>query len=479
MQRREFLKTVGIGAASVVLAGCQDSHIGQGMNVKHTKRRKHPNIIYILADDLGYGDLGCYGQKKIKTPHLDEMAREGMLFTQHYAGSTVCAPSRCTLMTGLHTGHCWVRGNADGTVGQTLQPNDVTVAELLKKAGYTTALIGKWGLGQKGSTGFPLKQGFDYFYGYLNQAHAHNYYPDFLWRNEEKVKLRNIVKHKKGQDIAGVSSNKLDYSPDFFIKEALDFIKQNKDKPFFLYFASTLPHANNEAGKKGMEIPDYGIYKDKKWPEAQKGHAAMITHLDSDVGKIMSLVISLGLDKDTIIMFASDNGPHREGGNNPDFNDSNGPLRGIKRDLYEGGVRVPFIARWPGKIKAGSRSDLISAFWDILPTCADIAGVKVPRKIDGISLRPTLLSHNKKQKRHEYLYWEFHERQPKQAVHMNNWKAIRFLPNRIELYNLKNDLGETNNLAEKNPHIVKMVENCMNKARTPSKHWPFKKGKKK
>jgi len=475
MQRRDFLKAVGAGTVSVVLAGCQDIDISRTTNVKYTKRRKHPNVIYILADDLGYGDLGCYGQKEIKTPNLDEMAREGMLFTQHYAGSTVCAPSRSCLMTGLHTGHCRVRGNAQGPA-QTLAPEEVTVAQLLKKAGYTTALIGKWGLGEENTTGFPLNKGFDYFFGYLNQAHAHNYYPEYLWKNEEKVRLRNIVNHnnRRYKDFAGVSSNKLDYSPDFFIKDALDFIKQNKDRPFFLYFAATLPHANNEAGKKGMEIPDYGIYKDKQWPEAQKGHAAMISRLDNDTGKIISLVKSLGLDKDTIIMFSSDNGPHREGGNDPDFNDSNGPLRGIKRDLYEGGIRVPFIARWPGEIKADSRSNLISAFWDILPTCADIAGVKKPKKIDGISLLPTLLGQNRKQKSHEYLYWEFHEQGSKQAVRMGNWKAIRYYPNRIELYNLKSDPGETNNLAEKHPHIVKMVEACMNKARTPSKYWPLK-----
>ncbi|MCH8047131.1 MAG: sulfatase-like hydrolase/transferase, partial [Planctomycetes bacterium] len=273
-----------------------------------------PNIVFIMADDLGYGDLGCYGQKQIKTPNIDRLAAEGMKFTNCYAGSTVCAPSRCVLMTGLHTGHCFIRGNGK----DNLRPSDVTVAEVLKDAGYTTALCGKWGLGHEGSTGLPTRQGFDYFYGYLDQHHAHNYYPSFLVRNEKRVKLRNVVpgEGKWGQ---GVATKKIDYSHDLIVEEALAFIDRRKDKPFFLYLALTIPHANNEAGRRGMEVPSYGQYADKDWPEPQKGIAAMISLMDRDIGRLMARLKQHGIDDDTIVMFTSDNGPHRQGGNNPDF----------------------------------------------------------------------------------------------------------------------------------------------------------------
>jgi len=468
MQRRDFFKTAGLGIASMALPGCLND------TSKTVGENKHPNIIYILVDDLGYGDLGCYGQKRIKTPNLDKMADEGMRFTQHYAGSTVCAPSRCCLMTGYHTGHALVRGNAL----VPLRPEDVTVGKAMKQAGYTTGLVGKWGLGEADSTGIPNKQGFDYFYGYLNQRHAHNYYPKFLWKNEQKVNLRNEVKYphsSRVKEFGGVSTNKLDYSHDFMTQEALAFVERNKQAPFFLYIAYTIPHANNEAGKKGMEVPDYGIYKDKDWPEPQKGHAAMITRMDGDVGKLFALIKKLGIDDNTLVMFSSDNGPHREGGNNPDFNNSRGPLRGIKRDLYEGGIRVPMIARWPGKVKPSSTNNHISAFWDVLPTCAELAGAKAPDEIDGISFAPTLLGNNDRQKQHEILYWQFHERGSKQAVRMGDWKAVSFYQSHTELYNLKDDLGEKNNLAAKYPDIVKKAEQYMKASNTPSTHWPLKK----
>ena len=472
MQRRDFFRTAGLGIASMALPGCLND-TGKTVN-----ENKHPNIIYILVDDLGYGDLGCYGQKRIKTPSLDKMADEGMRFTQHYSGSTVCAPSRCCLMTGYHTGHALVRGNAR----VPLRPDDVTVAKTMKQAGYTTGLVGKWGLGEADSTGIPNKQGFDYFYGYLNQRHAHNYYPKFLWKNEQKVNLRNEVKYPHSRHVkefGGVSANKLDYSHDFMTQEALAFVERNKQNPFFLYIAYTIPHANNEAGKKGMEVPDYGIYKDKDWPEPQKGHAAMITRMDGDVGKLFALIKKLGIDDNTLVMFTSDNGPHREGGNNPDFNNSSGPLRGIKRDLYEGGIRVPMIARWPGKVKSNSTNNHISAFWDILPTCAELAGAKTPDGIDGISFTTTLLGRNDQQKQHEFLYWEFHERGSKQAIRMGDWKAVSFCQSHTELYNLKDDLGEKNNLAAKYPDIVKKAEQYMKASNTPSTHWPLKKWRKK
>src|SRR6266508_3309124 len=288
--------------------------------------QRRPNVVFILADDLGYCDLGCYGQKRIQTPNLDRMAKEGMRFTQFYAGSTVCAPSRCALMTGLHTGHCLIRGNAR----QDLRPTDVTVVRLLKGAGYTTGVVGKWGLGTEGDTGVPTKQGFDSFFGYLDQVHAHNYYPHFLIRDERRITLKNEVPATGEKPIgSGVATKKVEYSHDLFAKEALDFIEKNKERPFFLYLAFTIPHANNEAGKKGMEVPDYGIYKDNDWPEPQKGHAAMITRMDADIGRLFARLKRLGLDENTIVFFSSDNGPHKEGGADPAFNRSSGPLRGF------------------------------------------------------------------------------------------------------------------------------------------------------
>jgi len=306
-----------------------------------------PNIIFILADDLGYGDLSCYGQRKFKTPNIDRLAAEGMRFTQYYAGSTVCAPSRSALMTGQHTGHTRIRGNAR----HPLLPEDVTVAEVLKSARYKTALIGKWGLGEAGTTGVPNRQGFDYFFGYLNQRHAHNYYPTFLWRNEERIKLRNVVPDEDNEG-AGNSTNRVDYTHDLMAEESLKFIEQNRRGPFFLYLAFTIPHANNEAGKMGMEVPDLGEFGNNDWPDQEKAKAAMIARMDRDVGRLMALLKKLGIDDKTLVFFTSDNGPHREGGADPDFFDSNGPLRGIKRDMYEGGIRVPMIARWPKRIKA-------------------------------------------------------------------------------------------------------------------------------
>ncbi|HOQ88451.1 MAG TPA: arylsulfatase, partial [Phycisphaerae bacterium] len=300
-----------------------------------------PNVIFILADDLGYGSLGCYGQKKVATPNLDRLAAEGLRFTDFYAGSTVCAPSRCSLMTGKHTGHCWVRGNER----IPLRPQDVTVAEIFKQAGYITGLVGKWGLGEPDTTGIPNRQGFDYFFGYLNQRHAHDYYPTYLWRNQERVELEGNRDNQRRQ-----------YSHDLFTAEALSFIEKNKSGPFFLYLAYTVPHANNErqqAEGMGMEVPDYGPYADRDWTVGQKGHAAMIYRMDRDIGRVMAKLRELGLDENTLVMFSSDNGPHKEGGYDPEFFDSNGPFRGIKRDLTDGGIRVPMIARWPARIRPG------------------------------------------------------------------------------------------------------------------------------
>ncbi len=425
-----------------------------------------PNIVFILADDLGYGDLGCYGQKRIQTPNLDRMAAEGMRFTQFYAGDTVCAPSRCCLMTGLHTGHATVRGNAL----VPLRRDDVTVAQLLKDGGYATGLVGKWGLGEPDTTGVPNRKGFDYFYGYLNQVHAHNYYPDYLWKNQEKTTIEgNEVKN-------GVATKRAQYRTDLLTKEALAFVERNRDKPFFLYLAYTTPHANDERGAKegnGMEVPDDAPYSDKPWPQVEKNYAAMVTRLDADVGKLMKRLKDLDLDDNTIVFFSSDNGPHKEGGQDPKFFDSGGPLRGIKRDLTEGGIREPTIVRWPGKVKAGAETDQVGAFWDFLPTAADLAGVKAPAGLDGVSLAPTLLGTGQ-QAQHEFLYWEFHERGFQQAVRMGDWKAIRLkVGGPLELYDLKTDVGEAHNVAADHAEVTARIEAYLKGARTESAEFPI------
>lgn len=426
-----------------------------------------PNILFLLADDLGYGDLGCYGQKRIQTPNLDRLAAQGMRFTQVYAGSTVCAPSRSVLMEGKHTGHSRIRGNAR----HPLQPEDTTVAEVLKSQGYRTALIGKWGLGDAGTTGSPIRQGFDHFFGYFDQRHAHNYYPTHLWRNEAKVPLRNTVP-KEDAVGAGVSDNRLDYSADRIADEALRWVRENRAGPFFLYFAVTLPHANNEAGAKGMEVPDYGPYAALDWPEPAKGHAAMITRLDRDVGRMLDLLRELGIDRQTIVFFTSDNGPHKEGGYHPEFNDSNGPLRGIKRDLYDGGIRVPMIVRWPGHVPAGKVSAAVWSFADFLPTAADLAGTRVPKGIDGVSVLP-VLEGRRRDLKERFLYWEFHERGFQQAVRWGNWKAVRLGPAKpLELYQIAADPGEAHDVAAQHPKTVRRIESYLATARIESAGWP-------
>ena len=420
-----------------------------------TAATSKPNIIFILADDLGYGDVGCYGQKKVKTPNIDKLAEQGTRFTQCYAGSTVCAPSRCVLMTGLHTGHSRIRGNGGGL---SLLPEDISVPKALKSSGYTTALIGKWGLGNEKSPGEPVKQGFDYSYGYLNQTHAHDYYTDHLVRNGERVE-----------------KSKKDYSHDLFAQEALDFVKTNTTKPFFLYLAFTIPHSR-------IDPPSEDPYARENWPAEQRKRAAMVTRMDKDVGRLMSELNELGLDENTIVFFTSDNGPAKEGFN-PEFFDCNGPLRGIKRDLYDGGIREPMIVRWPGKVKAGATSDQVWAFWDFLPTAAELAGAKVPKNIDGESMLPALLG--KKKIEHQPLYWEFYEHGFQQAVRMGDWKAVRLAPDKpLELYNIASDVGETKDVAAQNPKVVEKIEKFLKTARThhplePKGNEPVKKSKKK
>jgi arylsulfatase A-like enzyme len=468
MLRNRFLPTVLMAAAAIigVLANFSDA--------AEREKSAPPNIVFIMADDLGYGDLGCYGQKRIKTPNVDRLAKEGMRFTDFYAGSTVCAPSRCVLMTGYHTGHAFIRGNGK----DNLRPSDVTVAEVLKEADYTTCLAGKWGLGHEGSTGIPTRQGFDHFFGYLDQHHAHNYYPTFLIRDGERVQLKNVVP-KEGQYGQGVATKKVEYSHDLIMDDALDWIDANHDRRFFLYLALTLPHANNEAGKAGMEIPEYGQYADKDWPEPQKGHAAMISRMDRDVGRLMDRLKKYGIDDNTIVFFTSDNGPHAEGGNDPNFQDSNGPLQGIKRSLTEGGIRVPMIARWPGHVKAGSTSHFAGAFWDVMPTLADLAGGEdaVPEDTDGISFVPELLGEGK-QPSHDHLYWAFYERGGAQALRMGDWKAVQQpYDTPVRLYNLAEDLSESNNIADQHPDLVAKMKSIMDAEYKPSQRWTFPKPK--
>ncbi|MCP5113248.1 MAG: arylsulfatase [bacterium] len=442
-----------------------------------------PNIVFILADDLGYGDLGSYGQTQIQTPHLDRMAAEGMRFTDAYAGFTVCAPSRNVLMTGQHTGHARVRRNGVGP----LLPEDYTVAEMLKEHGYTTALIGKWGLGEEESTGAPWRQGFDYFFGYLNQGHAHNYWPSHLWRNGEKVMLANeMVQSKRGREGMGVATKRVDYSHDLFATEALAFVDQNTGGPFFLYLAFTIPHANNQADPKntdpgpgvipedmplhrerlGMEVPDAGEYQERDWPGPQKGTAAMISRMDADIGRVLDRLKQHGLDENTIVFFSSDNGPHKEGGNDPFFFDSNGPVQGYKRSLHDGGIRVPMIVRWPGKVAPASTSDLPTYFADFLPTVAALVEADAPAGIDGANILPTLLG-EPRDLADRFLYWGGTEGRP-EAVRWGKWKAVREGPDQpLELFDLTADIGEENDVASEHPDVVKRIEDYIASAVTP------------
>lgn len=428
---------------------------------------RRPNIVLILADDLGYGDIGPYGQRRIRTPHLDRLAREGVRFTSFYAGAPVCAPSRNVLMTGQHTGHVLIRGNAK----IDLRPEDVTLGEVLQQAGYATGLVGKWGLGAEKTTGAPTRQGFESFFGYVDQTHAHNYYPSFLVRGEERVPLRNVVPNE-GPYGQGVATKRLDYAPDLLIDEAVRFVEANHKRPFLLVYTPTLPHANNEAGANGLEIPDLGAYAAEDWPPHARALAAMITRLDGEVGRLLTALDRFGVASDTLVIFSSDNGPHREGGNDPEFFRSSGPFRGRKRSLYEGGIRVPFLARWPGHTPAGVESSHVGSFADVLPTLADLAGVAPPAGLDGLSFAPTLRGRTEEQRVHDALYWEFYE-VPSQAVRLGQWKAVRqpMFSGPVELYDLEADPGETRDVAALHRDVVEWAREVMAKEHVPSPLW--------
>ncbi|KAA1258531.1 Arylsulfatase [Rubripirellula obstinata] len=439
-----------------------------------------PNVIYILADDLGYGDLSCYGQTRFQTPNIDALAKHGMKFTQHYSGSTVCAPSRCALLTGKHIGHAVVRGNSEvQPEGQRAMPADTfTMAHLFQNAGYATGLFGKWGLGAPGSVSEPLKMGFDRFYGYNCQRQAHHYFPYFLWNDDKRDMLWGNF---------GTETN--DYAPDLIQEQTLEFIEANKDQPFFCHYALIQPHAEMVAPEdkmakyRGKFLPESSYrgtdsgprFRKSAYgsqPEAHAAFAAMVDVMDEDVGELVAKLNELGIAENTLILFTSDNGPHQEAGHDPAYFNSNGSQRGFKRDLYEGGIHVPMIAHWPGKVAAGSETDHLSAFWDVLPTVADLIGQPTPADIDGISFLPTLLG-VQGQTKHDYLYWEFHEKRGRVALRQGKWKAVRYnvaqnAASPIELYDLSTDPKESNDVAEQNPEMVAQLEALIKEARTES-----------
>lgn len=452
--------------------------LGSGYGVQAQSKRK-PNIIFILADDLGYGNVKSFNpNSKIPTPNLDRLAGEGIKFTRFYSGNTVCAPSRCALMTGFNMGHAWVRGNAKAKDGlAALRAQDTTLAQRLKGNGYRTGMFGKWGLGDDDSQGAPHLKGFDAFYGYLDQSHAHDYYTNHLYE---------II----GGKTVEVPVDTAQYTEDLIVNKAVDFINANKDQPFFLYLPLTVPHAELKVPAALLKKFQYADGSSKFPPETpfeKKGNydsqaqphatfAAMVNKLDTDVGTIVALIKKLGLDNDTYIFFTSDNGPHKEGGADPVYFNSGGVFRGVKRDLYEGGIRVPLIVRAPGKIAAAQVNPSPWAFWDILPTLGELTGTATPKNIDGLSFLP-LLNGKKAVKEHDYFYWQFNENGLKEALTKGDWKLIRFkdkgTAEKLELYNLKSDISEKHDIAAKNPDTVKALYALMKKAKTPAENPRF------
>lgn len=423
--------------------------------------RARPNVVFVLADDLGIGDLGCYGQREIATPHIDALAGAGTRFTSAYAGATVCAPSRCSLMTGLHCGHTRVRGN--GKNEEVLRASDVVIPEVLKSAGYRTGMFGKWGLGALGRPGYPTRKGWDEWFGFYSQTHAHKYYPEALLHNDSLVEL-----------VGNTGTRRLDYAPDVIHSAAMRWLDaQSAGAPFFMYYTSVIPHANNELGRdtgNGQEVPEDAPYGAKSWPQVEKNFAAMVSRLDRQVGSIVDKLREKKLYENTLIVFTSDNGAHEEGGHKHAFFDSNGPLNGIKRSLTEGGIRVPAIAVWADQIPAGRVNDTPWAFWDVLPTLASLAGVKAPGGIDGMDVMDVW--RGKSTRAQPYYYWEFHEGGFAQAVRRGNWKCIRLKSGVVQLFDLATDLGEQKDLAGSRPELVAELTALMKSARVESPDWP-------
>ncbi|MHC4444962.1 MAG: arylsulfatase [Planctomycetota bacterium] len=467
MTRYRSLVTIA-GLGLLILSSCVSA-----VKARIESTQQPPNIIFIMADDLGYGELGCYGQDKIKTPNIDRLAVEGMRFTQCYAGCSVCAPSRSVLMTGLHSGHTPIRVNVCGTY---LYPEDFTVAELLKQAGYVTGCFGKWGSGEQGTPGHPNRQGFDEFFGQLNQVHAHFYYPYYLWKNETEYYLPENEGKRRNR-----------YAHDEIHAQAMDFIRSNKDKRMFCYIPYIIPHVELVVPEDSMK-PYLGKFDEVPLADPRKGYigadkpyatfAGMVSRMDGHVGEIVALLKELGIHDNTVVFFTSDNGGQ---GHNwkgmTDYFKGNAPLRGYKGSFYEGGIRVPMVVCWPGRIKPGSKTDHICGFWDVMPTLADLAGVEPPENIDGISFLPTLLNRGDQQE-HEHLYWELvhvlrngkYERVC--ALRMGDWKVVQ--PRRgkpFELYNLAEDISETTDLAGRRPAIMAKIKDYLKTARTDNRNY--------
>ncbi|MCC9644243.1 arylsulfatase [Rhodopirellula sp. JC740] len=478
-QRLLFVLVALTAVGSVDRSCCHANETSKGSG------ERRPNIIYVMADDLGYGDLGCYGQKEIQTPRLDQMAAKGIRFTDHYAGHTVCRPSRLTLWTGQHVGSTGLIGNA----ARDLDGEQPTVASLLSEAGYATGGVGKWALGNVDvpeeieNPGHPMNNGFDTWTGYMNQSNAHNFYPPYLWEDNRQLLFPGNVVSTNPAARGRVSVKKDTYSHDVMTEAAFDFIRTHAAEPFLLHIHWTIPHANNEAGRvngDGMEIPDYGIYADRDWPNPEKGFAAMITKMDHDMGRLDALLDELGIAEQTLVIFTSDNGPHHEGGHSDRYFQSSGPLQGSKRSMHEGGIRIPFLAKWRGTIEPGSTSDHPSAFWDFLPTACEIAGVKPPSQIDGISYLPSLLGQPERQRRHEYLYWASREGDTSVGIRSGKWKAVNYPRNAVsnkernrlagegkpavnkngwKLFDLSTDPGEQTDLATQHPsELDRLIE---------------------
>jgi len=475
--RRDFMKIVGMCSAAWV------ARTGRAEAAAVSK----PNIVFVMADDLGWQELGCYGQKKIKTPHIDRMAAEGMRFTEYYSGSAVCAPSRCNLMTGKHGGHAAVRNNfgvkdPDPKVfgGQLPLPaGECTIAEVLKNQGYATGCFGKWGLGAVGSSGDPLDRGFDRFYGYNCQSHAHNLYPRYLVNDREHEQLPGNTRGLTGDT----------YAPQRIADEMLEFIREQKDGPFFVYYPTVIPHLALQAPEE--EIAAYRgqweetPYNGKSYlphPTPKACYAAMISFLDKQMGRLFSLLEELGIDDNTVVLFTSDNGTtHLKEQVDYDFFESVGPLRGLKGSLHEGGVRVPLVARWPDRIAPGTTSSFVGAHWDVPATLAEIAGTAFPASADSISMAPTLFGKPARQKNHHHLFWDFTGYGGQLAVRMGKWKGIKkgLVKNPdapLELYDLEADIGEQNNVADKYPEIAKQIETIMREDRSMPDFEPFRFG---
>lgn len=477
---KNLTKTLFICAIGCLLFACASNP--EKKKEQEKPNIEKPNIVFILVDDLGYGDIGCFGQKKIQTPNIDRLANEGIKFTQAYAGNAVCAPCRSSLMQGLHPGHARVRGNAYNDYRESLHEGDYTVAMMLQEQGYKTGLFGKWGLGLHNQYGIPNKMGFDEFFGYLNQRHAHNQYPEFLYDNTERVYYpengtHHLYKNYRGEqayDENGICQplgiedpSKAKYAFDVYCEKSLEFVKENKDNPFFLYLAYTPPHG-------AYVVPELGVYTEKDWSLSHKVYAGMITRVDSEIGKLMNLLKELNIDENTLVIFASDNG--NTNGNAKDeeistaeFFQHESPRAGQKGDILDGAFHVPGIARWPAQIKPNRESDHVWAMWDFLPTVAEILNVEKPENTDGISILPTLLGKMDEQEKHDFLYWEYKE---EQAVRMGKWYGYKNKKGKLEIYDLEKNPAQDQDLTEQFPEISKKINNIMLTEHTPSDVWP-------